>query len=106
MFINMYIKTCDSKENILRWFEDVEETSETLKTRDMSLLAPKREEPVKKHRWLDGEREDTGYGERKSPMASRELAHCTGDAVPCLTSQLIAVALRLGLVMLCELSLK
>lgn len=90
----------------MRWFEDVEETSETLKTRDMSLLAPKREEPVKKHRWRDGEREDMGYGERKSPIASRELAHCTGDVVACLTSRLIAVALLLGLVMLCELSLK
>lgn len=87
------------------WFEDVEESSETLKTRDMSLLAPKREEPVKKHRWLDGEREDMCFGERKSPMARRKLAHCTGDVVVCLMSVFVAVALLLSLVMLCELSL-
>ena len=85
----------------MRWFEDVEETSETLKMRDMSLLAPKREEPVKKHRWLDGEREDMCFGERKSPMARRKLAHCTGDVVACLMSLLIVVALLLSLAMLC-----
>lgn len=89
----------------MRRFEDVEETSETLKMRDMSLLAPKREEPVKKHRWLDREREDMCFGET-SPMARRELAHCIGDVVASLTSLLLAVALLLSLAMLCELSLK